>query len=469
MRELKMFLSSKMWWAVDLLICGVWLSLLWHEHRWTAWLILLPTMRIWASFLLRRKSKLTLAPLSVIVFFMIVQFCMGYEYLLCFWDPVSCMVRTSYVLFGGDVHIIEQVLTNLKETAVWDSINVVGYLWVLLAPATFLCYRWWKEELQSLPFSKKRFAGLFSYMLVIVIAVMLAGHMGVYFAVMTLGICILLGLMLFYKGDFSNLLSRNEILYLSLLGLMGCCYSCGGSLNKSGGIILYASTLGTYSLMSWCFGYKKRLFDMMMLALGSMLFWIAPSTVDMLRIVLLLMSLACVATVCVRFVLEQRKAWIGGMLFALMAIVMPLLSMGFNPFTAIGYKVLPAYHHYFGGVSRVTDGNQMGLRDRYGMVSPVGDDIEFISEYKPYIKVRKDDVFQIYDIDMHRHLSEEWFDSIEQEEDSRYFYRLKSSNGEKRLLMPHWDAGILEMVDAKIVDVDSTVINQEMCDSLVQN
>jgi hypothetical protein len=25
------------------------------------------------------------------------------------------------------------------------------------------------------------------------------------------------------------------------------------------------------------------------------------------------------------------------------------------------------------------------------------------------------------------------------------------------------------MVDAKIVDVDSTLINQEMCDSLVQN
>ena len=70
---------------------------------------------------------------------------------------------------------------------------------------------------------------------------------------------------------------------------------------------------------------------------------------------------------------------------------------------------------------------------------------------------------------MHRLLSEEWFFDIEQEDDSRYFYRLQSSNGEKRLLMPHWDAGILEMVDAKIVDVDSTLIIQEMCDSLVQN
>ena len=306
-------------------------------------------------------------------------------------------------------------------------------------------------------------------MILTVIAILAAGQVDTYFVVMTLGICTLIGLMLFYKGELKDLLSRTEILYLSVLALMGVCYSCGVNLNKSGSIVLYASTLGTYALFCWRYGHKKNLLDMLLLSLGATLFGISPSVVGMLRIVLLFISVACVATVCVRFVLEHRKMWVGGMMFSVMGFIMPLLSMGYNPYTAIDYKVRPSYYHYFGGVSFVTDGNQTGLRDRYGMISPVGDHIQFIETHKPYVKVYKEDFFQIYDIDMHRLLSEEWFFDIEQEEDSRYFYRLQSSNGEKRLLMPHWDAGILKMLDAKIVNVDSTLINQEMCDSLVQN
>lgn len=467
---MKKFLSSKRWWAVDLVICGVWLALLWHEHRWTAWLILLPLMRIWTSFLLHRKSKLAIAPLCVITFFLLVQiFGLGNETFQWIWDPFTDVTRTVYLLFGGDVHIVDSALETMRETTLWDGVNVLGCLWVLLAPTCLLCYRWWKGELQTLPFSKKCMAGLIGYMIVIVIAILIAGHVGTYFVVMTLGICTLIGLMLFYKGELKDLLSRTEILYLSVLALMGVCYFCGVNLNKSGSIVLYVSTLATYALFCWCFGHKKNLLDMLLLSLGATLFWISPSVVGMQRIVLLFISVACVAAVCVRFVQAHSKMWVGGMMFTLMGFVMPLLSMGYNPYTAIDYKVRPSYFHYFGVVSFVTDGDQTGLRDRYGMISPVGDHIQFIETHKPYVKVYKEDFFQIYDIDMHRLLSEEWFFDIKQEEDSRYFYRLQSSNGEKRLLMPHWDAGILKMVDAKIVDVDSTLINQEMCDSLVQN
>lgn len=467
---MKKFLSSKILWAVDLLICGAWLALLWHEHRWTAWLILLPLMRIWTSFLLHRKSKLAIAPLCVITFFLLVQiFGLGYETFQWIWDPVTDATRTVCLLFGGDVHIVDRTLETMRETTLWYVVNVLGCIWVLLAPICLLLYQWLKGELQTLPFSKKCMAGLINYMIVTVIAILVAGHAGTYFVVMTLGICTLIGLMLFYKGELKDLLSRTEILYLSVLALMGVCYSCGVNLNKSGSIVLYASTLGTYALFCWRFGYKKNLLDMLLLSIGATLFWISPGVVGMLRITLLYISVACVATICVRFVLAHSKIWVGGMMFTLMGFIMPLLCMGYNPYTAIDYKVIPSYFHYFGGVSFVTDGNQTGLRDRYGMVSPVGDRIEFISAYKPYVKVFKEDFFQIYDIDMHRLLSDECFFDIEQEEDSRYFYRLQSSNGEKRLLMPHWDAGILKMVDAKIVDVDSTLINQEMCDSLVQN
>ena len=45
---------------------------------------------------------------------------------------------------------------------------------------------------------------------------------------------------------------------------------------------------------------------------------------------------------------------------------------------------------------------------------------------------------------------------IKKEEDSRHFFRLSSYKGEKRLLLPHRDAGKLKMMDVQIVDADST-------------
>ena len=135
-------------------------------------MIVIPFMRIWVSFLLHRKSKLAIAPLCVITFFLLVQiFGLGYEYFQWFWDPVTDMMRTVYLLFGGDVHIVDSALETIHETTLWDGVNVLGCLWVLLAPACLLCYRWWKGELQILPFSKKRMAGLIGYMIVIVIAI----------------------------------------------------------------------------------------------------------------------------------------------------------------------------------------------------------------------------------------------------------------------------------------------------------
>ena len=85
-----------------------------------------------------------------------------------------------------------------------------------------------------------------------------------------------------------------------------------------------------------------------------------------------------------------------------------------------------------------------------------------INERGPFVQAYDEDSFQIYDIEAQRLVSEEWFFSIEKEEDSRYFFRLSSEKGNKRLLLPHWDAELLKYVDAKIVAVDSTSVQTEV-------
>ena len=76
--------------------------------------------------------------------------------------------------------------------------------------------------------------------------------------------------------------------------------------------------------------------------------------------------------------------------------------------------------------------------------------IESIDPHKPYIKVYKHENFQIFDIRERKFVSEEWFYTIEEEKNSRYFYNLTSQHGAKRFITPHWDGDIEEIVDARL-------------------
>ena len=131
--------------------------------------------------------------------------------------------------------------------------------------------------------------------------------------------------------------------------------------------------------------------------------------------------------------------------------------MGYNPYAAMDYKVAYRHLNHNGGVLIVTDDEHRGMRDRYGIImSVVYDKFKTINERGPFVQAYDKDSFQIYDIESQRLVSEEWFFDIEKEEDSRLFFRLTSEKGKKRLLLPHWDAGKLEMMDIQIVDADST-------------
>lgn len=448
---------------MDLLLCSVWLLFTWHDNCWAAWLLMLPPLRIWLSFTMHRNSKWSVVPLCVITIFLLIQvFGLGYDYWDWFWNAFVTMTETTVAIFGGDVISVRECLTELSDGAARDAVNLVGSLWLLVIPAIIMVYRWWKGQLQPMHMGWREAVRVAIYTLLLIIVVLVSKELGRNFVLMTLGICAIIGLMRFYKGDLKALFTRTEIFYLCIIGLLGCCYSCGVELHKNGNLMLYATTLACYALTCWYFSGKKCLSDMLLLTLGTTLFWISPTTMGMVRIMLLFVSLACVSAVCIRLSLALRKVWVGALMFSLMGIVLPLLSMGYNPYAAIDCKVTHRYNKYSYGVLAVESKDGQGLRDRYGIIMPtVYDCIEDIAPGEPYIKGFKDTFFQIYDIDAQNLLSEEWFYAIEKEPDSRCFYLLKSVDGDKRFWTPHWDAGICEMVDAKIVELDSTFIEEE--------
>lgn len=460
---MKQFFSSKMWWALDLLICSVWLWVTWHEFWWFSLLVFFPFFRIWASLLLHRRSKLAVAPLCVMTFFFSVFiFSLQDDFHKLFWDGFRSLAEATNALFGGNVEEFSVWMDGLNESTLRCFVDITGSLWLLIVPIGLLAYRWYRGELQPLSISKKRAVGLLGYLVVMTISILLANHVGKYFAIITTCTCAILGVMWFYKGELKHLLTRSEIVYLSVVGMLGACYFCGVDLHRIGALILYIASLGCYALLSWYWEYQKKLSDMLMLSLSVLCFWMAPTSMGMLRIVLLMLSLAGVATVCVRFALALNKKLVGTVMFVILGVVMPILSMGYNPYAAVDYKIAHRHRDHHGGVLMVTDGEHRGLRDRYGIIMPVVyDKFTTINGWGPFVQAYDEDSFQIYDIEAQRLVSEEWFFSIEKEEDSRYFFRLSSEKGEKRLLLPHWDAGKLEMMDVQIVDVDSTAVQTD--------
>lgn len=144
------------------------------------------------------------------------------------------------------------------------------------------------------------------------------------------------------------------------------------------------------------------------------------------------------AIVIIRYTQDTKKYGTGISLYIMIAVIMPILCMGYNPYTALDAKRASFFSEYAwakDGVLLVQGENGYGLRDRYKMILPAEyDRIEVLTPSKPYCKVCKNKMWQIYDIERHELVSEEWFTEITPCEE--LIYRLRWKNGEKYLYIP---------------------------------
>ena len=138
-------------------------------------MVFIPFFRIWASFLLHRKSKLAVVPLCVIAFFLAVCiFGIRDEFQKLFWDVFKSLAEVTNAVFGGNVEEFKSCLLDLENGALRYAIDVIGSLWLWIVPIGLLAYRWFRGELQSLSISRKRAVGLLGYMVVIIFIILLA-------------------------------------------------------------------------------------------------------------------------------------------------------------------------------------------------------------------------------------------------------------------------------------------------------
>ena len=226
---------------------------------------------------------------------------------------------------------------------------------------------------------------------------------------------------------------RGEVAYLLTLAMFTVGYVCGIGLELKSAITVCTLPAAFFALMNWYARREITYKDILLIVGASVVFWCAQYTINMVRILLLFTSLAMMAIPVIRFAIDTKRSWASAGLYMMIALIMPVFCLGYNP-----YSVLEAsrawhfdkYAYSKNGLLCVSNGTIGGLRDRYVVILPLEyDRIELLDSSKPYCKVRKNRMWQIYDIERHELVSDEWFEEVVL--CNEYVYRLKSQNGDK--------------------------------------
>ena len=450
---------SKITHIADLVICSVWLLLVAHEDM-SGWMInpfilLFPTLRIWISFLMKRQSKLMIVPivvLAILASFMVLDRSPRF---LLFVGPWETLLTSICALFSIDsINRVE--LHELLGDVCKNILSIVGYVWLVIYPLAVYIYKRVKKQLTPGTMGIWKCIGLCAYIFgcTIVSSIVLSVSYKITLGMAVLVFMLMLIPTIFYRNNIKDMFTRGEVAYLLTLAMFAVGYVCGIGLELKSAITVCTLPAAFFALMNWHIRRETTYKDILLIVGASVVFWCAQYTTNMMRISMLLLSLALMAVAVIRFAIDTKKNWTSAGLYVMIALVMPIFCLGYNPYSVLEASRAWHFDKYYGspdGILCVRAGDTGGLRDRYGVILPVDiyDRIELLTPSKPYCKVRKDGKWQIYDIERQELVSNEWFEDVIPCDE--YVYRLKSQNGDKYLSL-RWYYNPDDVQTAKIVD-----------------
>ena len=458
---------SKITHIADLVICSVWLLLVAHEDM-SGWMInpfilLFPALRIWISFLMKRQGKQMIVPIVVLALLATFMSLDRSPRFLLFVEPWEILLTSICALFSLD-SISRVEMHGLLGDVCKNVFSIIGYVWLVIYPLAVYIYKRVKKQLTPGTMGIWKCIGLCAYIFgcTIVSSIILSVSYKTTLGIAILAFMLMLIPTIFYRNNIKDMFIRGELAYLLTLAMFAVGYACGISLELKSAITVCTLPAAFYALANWYIHRETTYKDILLIVGASVVFWCAQYTTNMVRISLLLLSLALMAVAAMRFAIDTKKNWASAGLYIMIALIMPVFCLGYNPYSVLEAGRAWHFDKYYGspdGILCVRAGETGGLRDRYGVILPVEmyDHIEILTPSKPYCKVRKDGKWQIYDIERQELVSEEWFEDVVPCDE--YVYRLKSQNGDKYLSL-RWYYNPDGEQTARIVD-EMPVKNEE--------
>lgn len=404
--------------GIDLSLCCLFLLLTIHKYTFTPIIYMLWALRIWTSFLLYRRSSMAVYSIgmSAIVGLLVFPFS---PYII---GMLLDVVKVVTSLFGGDGRmLVHEIRQDIIDGEYWNTSRIVvgciTYLWLVVSPLVQYIVLSVKKRVVQSSWSIRRSLLLCLYLVGVMLLVAISGFKDfLSFLVVTLGVYALP--YLFKEIDLKHLLTRGEASYIMLLLVLIACYIAGSDISRQAVVAVVSLPAVCYAIFCYSCNRRPTYHEIAFVVLGSMTFWMAQYTTDMFRILLLLLSLGLIGVVIGKFVNATHRKWRGVVLYLFVAFIVPISCLGYNPYSAMHVSRHYGYVGYLWGdrgLLRVYGSDGFGLRDRYGMVTPVQPkSMEFIDAEKPIVKIgTRSSGWQLYDIEHQEFITDVLYEDIQ--------------------------------------------------------
>lgn len=401
---------------IDLLLCSIWGLFMYSTWGFSIRALIVPLLlviiRFEVSFLVYKRVGYGLY--SAIAFAVLLLFYEHRDFVVGL--PIVRMVDYVCMIFGGTapkLFYTDYYYSSEKDTG--QLIANFGYVWLAGYPILFGLY-----SLLKIRTIKFRFMPGWMFIIKYVLAVSVYAYLYEFVRepssppdwwVWTLLMSFIPVISERYRykessANFTPLWRDRQVRYFGLVSLIMLTAFLIGRENPG-----YLGFVGVLTLPVLLL-YVIMLFeekplqsrDVMILIAGSFVFWWAQFFDHECKIVCLVINLCCIAYVCFLKGLNWKT-----LLFVPIAIAVYIqpLCIGYNLYTATHVGMMGKYRHYekaINGLWVVDNGKErLGIRDRYGMVLNAGyEEIFQLQPSKPYVKVKKDGKWGIYDLEQHR-------------------------------------------------------------------
>ena len=407
---------EKILFIIDLLICSIWGLFMFSEWSFSLRAVMVPVlfvlMRIVLSFLVYKRVGYGL--FSALCFAVLLLFYEHRDFVLAL--PIIKMVDFPSLILGGselDSFFAEYYYTPDKEAG--SLIANLGFAWLAGYPILFGLY-----ALLKIKTFKFRMIPGWKVVIKYIIAITIYAYFyefvrepssppdwWVWTSLMSLIPLIVERYR--YKecpNSFVPLWKDSMVKQYCLLALVIFTAFLIGRENPG-----YLGLVGVTALpilllyvVQHFYGNQLQSKDVWILAFGSFVYWWAQFFDSEFKIALLVINLCCIAYVCFLKGLHWKT-----LLFVPIAIVVFIqpCCIGYNLYTATHVGMRAKYRDYAPAIKGLwlvdCGSDKLGLRDRYGMILNADyEDIQQLQPTKPFVKVQKNGLWGVYDIEQRR-------------------------------------------------------------------
>lgn len=289
---------------------------------------------------------------------------------------------------------------------------MIGWLaWLLLEPVALFLFLsvkgWWIHRSRN---RKKIMAGIALYGICSAIALLYQKMNEAVMPLEAFAVWLLLLSTIPFSLRLDKIRVRKPVVqYMAVMGIVSLSVMAGLAMNAYLSLWVSVSSVFAFYYLFFVRWDKNRVLRsrprvFYFLFCGCFLFWIAQYTTDLIRIVLLVASAGLMGSVAYRYYRQGRQLGKSVLLFLVCALVLPVLSAGYNPYSCIRAKRLSNYDGYaysYRGLMYVYRAGGVGIRDRFGMIMPA----EYVlieslgDRHKPYVRFKRNGNWGIYDLE----------------------------------------------------------------------